>query len=44
MTAEESTRVVLRFSEELWNHRDDLGLLQQLGVAVFAGAAPSPEE
>ena len=31
-----------RFAEgkavELWNHRDDLGLQQQLGVAVFAGA------
>ena len=25
---------------ELWNHRDDLGLQQQLGVAVFAGAPP----
>jgi steroid delta-isomerase-like uncharacterized protein len=25
---------------EIWNHRDDLGLMQQLGVAVFAGAAP----
>jgi steroid delta-isomerase-like uncharacterized protein len=25
---------------ELWNHRDDLGLQEQLGVAVFAGAAP----
>jgi predicted ester cyclase len=23
---------------ELWNHRDDLGLREQLGVAVFAGA------
>jgi predicted ester cyclase len=35
-----------RFAEgktvELWNHRDDLGLQQQLGVAVFAGAAPTP--
>ncbi len=44
MTVEDNARVVLRFSEELWNHRDDLGLLQQLGVAVFAGAAPSPDE
>ena len=25
---------------EIWNHRDDLGLMQQLGVAVYAGAAP----
>jgi steroid delta-isomerase-like uncharacterized protein len=25
---------------EIWNHRDDLGLHEQLGVAVFAGAAP----
>ena len=25
---------------EIWNHRDDLGLREQLGVAVFAGAAP----
>jgi predicted ester cyclase len=23
---------------EIWNHRDDLGLQEQLGVAVFAGA------
>lgn len=23
---------------EIWNHRDDLGLMQQLGVPVFAGA------
>lgn len=23
---------------EIWNHRDDLGLLEQLGAAVFAGA------
>ena len=26
---------------EIWNHRDDLGLMQQLGASVFAGAAPS---
>jgi steroid delta-isomerase-like uncharacterized protein len=26
---------------ELWNHRDDLGLAQQLGVEIFAGAAPA---
>jgi steroid delta-isomerase-like uncharacterized protein len=25
---------------EIWNHRDDLGLMEQLGGAVFAGAAP----
>ncbi len=39
---------VFRFADgkvvELWNHRDDLGLMQQLGVAVFAGAAPSKDE
>jgi hypothetical protein len=29
---------------ELWNHRDDLGVMQQLGVAVFAGAAPDPQD
>jgi len=23
---------------ELWNHRDDLGLIQQLGAPVFAGS------
>jgi predicted ester cyclase len=23
---------------ELWNHRDDLGLMQQLGAPVYAGA------
>ncbi len=25
---------------EIWNHRDDLGLMQQLGVPVVAGARP----
>lgn len=25
---------------EIWNHRDDLGLQDQLGVTVFAGAPP----
>jgi predicted ester cyclase len=34
---------VFRFSGtkvvELWNHRDDLGLMQQLGAPVYAGAA-----
>jgi steroid delta-isomerase-like uncharacterized protein len=33
---------VFRFSNgkvvELWNHRDDLGLMQQLGAPVHAGA------
>ena len=28
---------------ELWNHRDDLGLAQQLGAEIFAGAAPTDE-
>ena len=36
---------IFRFEDdqvvELWNHRDDLGLLQQLGVPVFAGAGDS---
>ncbi len=27
---------------ELWNHRDDLGLVQQLGAEIFPGAAPDP--
>jgi steroid delta-isomerase-like uncharacterized protein len=26
---------------EIWNHRDDLGLMEQLGAAVHAGAPPS---
>jgi steroid delta-isomerase-like uncharacterized protein len=34
---------VFRFAEgrvvEIWNHRDDLGLMQQLGAPVYAGAA-----
>ena len=25
---------------ELWNHRDDLGLMEQLGTPVYAGARP----
>ena len=29
---------------ELWNHRDDLGVMEQLGARVFAGAAPELEE
>ena len=32
---------IFRFADgkviELWNHRDDLGLMQQLGAAVYAG-------
>jgi steroid delta-isomerase-like uncharacterized protein len=38
---------IFRFAEgkvvELWNHRDDLGLMQQLGSEIFAGAAPVDE-
>jgi len=38
---------IFRFAEgkvvELWNHRDDLGLMQQLGAEIFAGAAPADE-
>ena len=33
---------IFRFEDgkvgEIWNHRDDLGLMEQLGVRVFAGA------
>jgi steroid delta-isomerase-like uncharacterized protein len=25
---------------EIWNHRDDLGLIQQIGLPIYAGAAP----
>lgn len=28
---------------EIWNHRDDLGLQEQLGAAVHAGAPAGPE-
>jgi steroid delta-isomerase-like uncharacterized protein len=28
---------------ELWNHRDDLGLMQQLGTEIYAGAEPTVE-
>ena len=28
---------------ELWNHRDDLGLMEQLGAPVYAGSARSPD-
>jgi steroid delta-isomerase-like uncharacterized protein len=35
---------IFRFEQglvaEIWNHRDDLGLREQLGAAVFAGAPP----
>jgi len=27
---------------EIWNHRDDLGLMEQLGAAVHAGAPKTP--
>ena len=34
---------IFRFADgkvvELWNHRDDLGLMEQLGAPVYAGAA-----
>ena len=26
---------------ELWNHRDDLGFMEQIGAQVYAGAVPS---
>jgi steroid delta-isomerase-like uncharacterized protein len=29
---------------EIWNHRDDLGLREQLGAAVYAGANPEGTE
>jgi predicted ester cyclase len=33
---------VFRFADgkvvEIWNHRDDLGLMQQLDATVYAGA------
>src|SRR5262249_12995727 len=36
---------VFRFEDgkvaEIWNYRDDLGLLEQLGAPVHAGVAPS---
>ena len=28
---------------EIWNHRDDLGLMTQLGAVVYAGATPRGE-
>ena len=37
---------ILRFENsrvaEIWNYRDDLGLMQQIGVSVFAGAVDEP--
>ena len=29
---------------EIWNHRDDLGLMEQLDVLVFAGASGEPDQ
>jgi steroid delta-isomerase-like uncharacterized protein len=29
---------------EIWNHRDDFGLREQLGAAIFAGAQPPTEQ
>jgi steroid delta-isomerase-like uncharacterized protein len=29
---------------EIWNHRDDLGLQEQAGAAIYAGAKPKPIE
>ena len=35
---------IFRFEDgkvaEIWNHRDDLGLMEQVGAPVYAGAAP----
>jgi len=35
---------IFRFEDgkvaELWNHRDDFGLREQLGTGIYAGAAP----
>jgi steroid delta-isomerase-like uncharacterized protein len=28
---------------EIWNHRDDLGLMEQIGARVYAGATPDAE-
>jgi hypothetical protein len=28
---------------EIWNHRDDLGLAQQLGAPVYAGVPPQDD-
>jgi steroid delta-isomerase-like uncharacterized protein len=39
---------IFRFADrkvvEIWNHRDDLGLMTQLGVPVFAGSAEPMEK
>jgi predicted ester cyclase len=40
---------IFRFGDEgkvveIWNHRDDFGLREQLGAPVFAGAQPQAEE
>jgi len=42
-SAEFSGVNIFRFGDdgkvvEIWNHRDDLGLMEQLGAAVYAGA------
>ena len=29
---------------ELWNHRDDLGLMEQVGAPVFAGRPSDPTD
>lgn len=29
---------------ELWNHRDDLGLMEQLGAEIYAGAASADDD
>jgi predicted ester cyclase len=45
MSATFSAVNIFRFEDgkvaEIWNHRDDLGLMEQLGVPVHAGASPS---
>ena len=33
----------LREVVEIWNHRDDLSLQEQLGATVYAGAPSEPE-
>ena len=39
---------IFRFGDEgkvveIWNHRDDFGLREQVGAQIFAGAQPPPE-
>lgn len=29
---------------EIWNHRDDLGLMQQTGAPIYAGATPEQKQ